>query len=237
MEILYPAYLYCFCCGSVIDKSRVYGLCDNCITRFRWATGRTCDKCGKPLSENSIRNLCDDCIERSRFFDRGFTCTGYGLYERKLISEFKKKGKSYMAQAIGRILHDRIVITNISFDVIIPIPIHGKKLKTRGYDQAVLMALELSKLTGVAADLNAVKRSKMTAPNKNLGAEQRAENMRGAFVVTESGKIRLRGKDILIVDDIYTTGATVDACAEVLKKAGVGKVYVLTLASGTYSFK
>ena len=61
--------------------------------------------------------------------------------------------------------------------------------------------------------------------------------MRGAFVVTESGKIRLRGKDILIVDDIYTTGATVDACAEVLKKAGVGKVYVLTLAAGTYSFK
>ena len=142
-----------------------------------------------------------------------------------------------MAQAIGRILHDRIVITNIFFDVIIPIPIHGKKLKTRGYDQAVLMALELSKLTGAAADINAVKRSKMTEPNKKLDAEQRAANMRGAFVVTESGKIRLKGKDILIVDDIYTTGATVDACAEVLKKAGVGKVYVLTLASGTYSFK
>lgn len=94
-----------------------------------------------------------------------------------------------MAQAIGRILHDRIVITNISFDVIIPIPIHGKKLKTRGYDQAVLMALELSKLTGVAADINAVKRSKMTEPNKKLGAEQRAENMRGAFVVTESDTV------------------------------------------------
>ena len=141
-----------------------------------------------------------------------------------------------MAQAAGRILYDRIVITNISFDVIIPIPIHREKLKTRGYDQAVLMASELSKLTGVPADINAVKRSKKTEPNKKLGAWQRAENMRGAFGVTESGKRRLKGKDILIVDDIYTTGATVDACAEALKAAGAEMVYVLTFAAGTYSF-
>lgn len=142
-----------------------------------------------------------------------------------------------MAEAIGRILHDRIVITNICFDVIIPIPIHKVKLKTRGYNQASLMALALSEFTGIKADIKAVKRVKKTKANKKLGAEQRAENMKNAFAVTETGKRKLKGKDILIVDDIYTTGATVDACAKMLKEAGAGKVYVLTLAAGTYSFR
>lgn len=234
---MYPAYLYCFCCGSIIDKSRVYGLCDSCITRFRWVGEKTCRKCGKPLNKNIRREFCDDCISGLHIFDRGFTCAGYGLYERQFIAEFKKRGKSYMAEAIGRILHDRIVITNIRFDVIIPIPIHKGKLKTRGYDQAVLMVLALSGSTGIKADIKAVKRVKKTKANKKLGAEQRAENMKNAFAVTETGKRRLKGKDILIVDDIYTTGATVDACAKTLKEAGAGKVYVLTLAAGTYSFR
>lgn len=234
-EAIYPTYLYCFCCGSIIDSSRKYGLCDSCVEKFRWAVGKTCEKCGKPMGEKDRNAICCDCQQREHYFEKGFTCAGYGLYERIFVSQFKKHGKSYMKEAFGRILHDRIVIENIVFDVIIPIPIHKEKLKERGYNQALLMAKALSKFTGVKTDGKTVIRTVKTLPNKKLGAWERFENMKGAFQIAEGREKQIINKNILLVDDIYTTGATVDICSKLLLEKGAAKVYVLTFAAGVSS--
>ncbi len=233
LEIIYPTYIYCFACGSIIDNSREYGLCDNCIEKFSWATGRTCKKCGKVLGEKDRGNLCHDCMRREHEFDKAFTCTRYGLYERRLISKFKNEQKSYFAEALGRILYDRIVIENLNVSGIIPIPMHKEKLKKRGYNQALLMATELSKRMGVEVYPDVVKRVAKTLPNKKLDAFGRMANMKNAFAIEQGRVQKIKGKDILLIDDIYTTGATVDVCSRLLKENGAGKVYVLTFSAGT----
>ena len=98
-QLIYPKGIYCVLCGSVIDGTRKYELCDNCIEKFLWITNNNCQKCGKILVRDYIGDFCPDCLERERYFDRGFTCATYSLYERNLILEYKKRDKSY----IGRI--------------------------------------------------------------------------------------------------------------------------------------
>ncbi len=232
LETIYPTYIYCFACGSIIDSSREYGLCDNCIEKFSWASGRTCKKCGKVLGEKDRAELCHDCMRREHEFDRAFTCTKYGLYERRLIAKFKNEQKSYFAEALGRMLYDRIVIENLHISGIIPIPMYKEKFKKRGYNQALLMAKELSKNMGVKVYPNVVKRVAKTLPNKKLDAFGRMANMKNAFAIDQRQMQKIQGKSILLVDDIYTTGATVDVCSRLLKENGAENVYVLTFSAG-----
>ncbi len=232
MQCLYPPSIYCIMCGSIIDETRKYCLCDSCITRFMWIKNKTCEKCGKLLEENYTKKLCPDCLKREHYFDKGFTCSQYGLYERSLIVDFKKLGKSYIGKVLGEILYDRIVIENLELDVIISVPIHRKKLKERGYNQAELMALSLAKKLGVEYDGDVLFRTKKTVPMKRLGPAERIDNLRGAFDINLSTIDKIRGKNILIVDDIYTTGATLDECSRILKENYAKKVYILTFAAG-----
>lgn len=231
-NILWPPSLYCIACGSVTDRTRRYSLCDDCMTKILWAEGPVCAICGKVLSADSEKEtgICMDCQEFPHEFDRGITCTAYGLYERKIITDFKKRGKSWLARPLAEILHDRTVIENPDTDVIIPVPVHRKRLKQRGYNQAELLGRFLSEKTGWPMKKNVLVRTRSTAPMKQLDRWQRRENLRDAFAVT--GGEEIRGKNLLLVDDIYTTGATADVCAALLKENGAEKVCLLTFSAG-----
>ena len=229
IDLVYPPATYCIMCDSVIDGTRKYNMCDECIGKFLWAGEETCHICGKVLTEEGVY-ICDECAQRDRAFDRGFTCTAYGLYERKLISDFKQNRKVYLARIIGRILYDRIVIEDLKIDGIIPIPIHNEKMKIRGFNQTELMGRYLSERSGWKLLKNIVVRSKETASMKKLDRWERASNMEGAFSLKNPEKIR--GKNILVIDDISTTYATLEECSRVLKQGGAQKVYILTFASG-----
>lgn len=232
-DMLYPKSIYCIMCGSVIDGTRKYSLCDNCIEKFMWIKDRTCAKCGKILEGYWQNDLCGDCMEREHYFDKGFTCSKYGLYERNLILEFKKRDKSYIGRILGEILYDRIVIENIDFDVIISVPIHRARLRERGYNQAELMAKFLAERLGVKYVKDVLKRTRKTIPMKKLGVWDRMKNLEGAFAVNE-GKVKaIESKNVLLVDDIYTTGATLDVCSKILKEKGAAKIYVITFAAGS----
>lgn len=229
-EAIFPSNIYCICCGSLIDKSRPYALCDLCVKKFHWITGRTCEKCGKALPDTYRGRMCYDCMRIDHAFERGFSCLIYGLHEREVLLDLKYNGKGYLAAKFGDILYDRISCEDIHPDVIIPVPISAGRLKKRGYNQSALMARQLSKRWGVTIDEGILVRRRDTTLLRSLNPADRRLALDGAFeVITNS---RLAGKEVLLIDDIYTTGATVDICSSVLMDAGAAKVYVLTLASG-----
>lgn len=229
LDALFPPGIYCICCGSLIDKSRTYGLCDECIKKLHWINGRACEKCGKALQDTYKGRYCGDCMTYSHSFEKGYSCLTYGMYERKLIFDFKYNGKRYLARHFGDMLYDRIILENIEPDVIIPIPIHKSREQKRGYNQASLMASRLAERMNVAFDGKALYRKKNTGLLRGLAPAEREAMLEGVFDVKGGG---CTGKNILLIDDIFTTGATADACSRVLYDCGAKNVYLLTLASG-----
>lgn len=231
-EAIFPSNIYCMSCGSLIDRTRPYSLCDRCMKKLHWIGAHTCEKCGKALPDKYRESHCYDCRTYDHVFEKGYSCMTYGLYERELLFDYKYNGKGYMYEKFGDILYDRISCEDVPADVIIPIPVGKKRLAKRGYDQAALMAGRLSKRWGVPMDDRILFRSRETPLLRSLNPVEREAVLDGAFSVRGSAKERLCGKSVLLVDDIYTTGATADACSRTLKAAGADKIFLLTLASG-----
>ena len=167
LDLLFPENIYCISCGSIIDATRPYSLCDDCVRRFGWVGKDTCEKCGKPIEAGSVpgfeaRKRCYDCMQTAHIFDRGFTCCGYGLYERLLISDYKEGGHTYLGKIIGRMMADRwryaeselredlAEETDGAVDVLTAVPSDAAKIRQRGFDQMGIVAKEVSMKTGSA---------------------------------------------------------------------------------------
>lgn len=231
-EAVFPSNIYCICCGSLIDGTRNYSLCDECMKKIHWVTGRTCEKCGKALQDTYRGRLCYDCMTHEHSFARGYSCVTYGMYERQMIFGLKYSGRSYLAEKFADMLYDRICCEDVAPDGIIPVPVSRRRLRERGYDQAALMAEGLGRRWQVSVLTGILRRDKNTPFLRGYAPTEREEILRGAFSVAPGGIRRIQGKRILLIDDIYTTGATADACSEVLLEAGAEEVSLLTLASG-----
>lgn len=241
LEFLFPSNIYCICCGNLVDKSRGYSLCDQCMDALHWANGRTCAKCGKVLAETEKRKLldevregqelCDQCKKNSFYFEQGFTCMQYGLMEKEIVHKFKFNGFGYMGEKLGKIMLDRILLEDLQVDMVMSVPMHPKNQLKRGYNQSELMAKVVAKGLGVVYNNRVLIRKQYKAPMNKLDAEQRYANVKGSYGIGPEIP-KLQGECILLIDDIYTTGSTVDECSRILMEAGAGKVYVLTLASG-----
>ena len=147
------------------------------------------------------------------------------------IYDFKYKNKRVYGEIYGREMAEQFndLIRMWEIDVLIPVPLHRKRQRKRGYNQAEIIARELGKRLGIPVDMSVIIRERETTPQKELGQKNRRKNLKKAFCLT--GK-RLIGKNILLIDDIYTTGSTIDAVAEVLMKTGCEKIYFLTISIG-----
>lgn len=238
MEWLFPSNIYCICCGSLIDRTRRYSLCDSCMEDIHWITGRTCEKCGKALQDTYRGRLCYNCMAREHSFRRGISCMSYGLRERQMILDFKYNSKGYMGVKFGDILADRLCACAedepelLEADAIVPVPIHRQRERERGFNQAAVMARRLGELTGIPVMEKACRRVRNTKLLRSMNPAERDAAMRDAFSVPEGQKRNIEGRRILLIDDIMTTGATVDACSRALLEAGAEYVDVLCLASG-----
>lgn len=232
LDLIYPSNIYCISCGNIIDDSRPYALCDSCVRTLKWANGRTCGKCGKILQDGYGPELCTDCAEIDHVFEKGFTCVEYGAAERDLIHRFKYKEQAYLGRKLAEIMYDRIRIEELEPDLILPVPMFGRKQKLRGYNQAAVMASKLAKYMGVPYSAKLLLRVVETEAMSKLGAQGRRRNIREAFSVPREKAEQLAGKTILLVDDVFTTGSTADACAATLLEAGAVRVFVFTFASG-----
>ena len=261
-EAVFPSNIYCVVCGSLIDRSRPYALCDACVQKMHWITGGTCDWCGKALPDTyrgaaaDGRRLCYDCMTRNHSFTRGWSCLSYGLHEREIMMDIKYNSKGYIAGKMGDVMYDRmeplieaaIAEGIIPFDVVVPVPVGRKRLTRRGYNQSELMARRFLKRwerrlreagNGAAAEAfcpkletHVLKRSKDTVMLRSLNPEERRLALHDAFAVDPALEHRIEGKVVLLIDDIYTTGATADACSKTLLEGGAQAVYLLTLCSG-----
>ena len=232
LDLIYPSNIYCISCGNIIDDSRPYSLCDTCVRTLKWANGRTCGRCGKILQDNYSSDLCTDCLDGQHVYEKGFTCVEYGPVERELIHRFKYKDKAYLGRKLAEIMHDRILVEEMDPELIVPVPMFRRKERKRGYNQAAVLAASLAKYTGIPYAGKLLIRTVETEAMSSLGVLGRRKNIQEVFSVPHDKIKQLTGKTILLVDDIYTTGSTADACTSVLLEAGAARVFVFTFASG-----
>ena len=202
--------------------------CTECIRKVRPISPPRCLKCGKKIRSESA--LCADCTQRKRYFDRGRILYEYddaaGSVYRFKYSGRREYAESYARDTV-RYLGD--YIASEKPDVLVPIPIHRKRYRKRGYNQAFEYAEALSRLTDIPVGNDIIKRVKNTIPLKLLGVSERQINLKNAFIVPEN-VVKLN--KVMLVDDIFTTGASINEAARVLKMAGVREVCFVTLAGG-----
>ena len=151
---------------------------------------------------------------------------------RGCVHSFKYGEAINLAGFIGREIHSKLRQTE-EFDMIIPVPLHSRKLKLRGYNQAALIAEIVSKRSGKRAEKNLLKRIRNDSPQATLHRVERIRNVKSSFAISKRAEGVVRGKRILLVDDVMTTGATLNECAKILKKAGAAVVVGITFARAT----
>jgi len=164
-------------------------------------------------------------------FDRAISVLHYTPEVRQLIHRFKYGGISYLSRTLGRWMAQAYKQRcDWELDIILPVPLHPRRQRQRGFNQSALLARELGRYIDVPVKENVLVRKKYTPAQAGLSKFQRMQNLRGAFEVREPETVR--GKSVLLVDDVFTTGSTVDECSKVLLQAGVQRVYVITLTTG-----
>jgi ComF family protein len=231
IDIIYPKKCH-ICLGFLDDKERrLPDICDNCLSGFPALTHPFCSICGLPFaSKVKDDHLCEKCIRDRPFYDE---LRAPYLYEGNImeaIHRLKYSGKSYLAKSMGRILADFLKewISDTEGMIMIPVPLHKKKLRQRGFNQSVLLVKSISRLLKLETDYFTLTRIRYTETQTGLTLEERRKNVKGAFEVTDNGN--LNGKSVILVDDVATKGNNINECARVLKKAGCEMVAGLTLA-------
>lgn len=232
LDILYP--VRCPVCGEiVIPKGNK--ICPPCEGRLQFVTEPRCKKCSKPIEEDQ-REYCSDCECKNFHFDHGYSLWIYDSVMKKSVSDFKySHKKEYAKYYIQEIVNNYgETIKRLSPDVLVPVPIHKSKYYERGYNQTEILAKGLARELKIPVLTHLLIRNKKTLAQKHLSDKERLRNLRQAFVFNkkEAYKYPNKLKKILLVDDIYTTGSTIEACTNVLMKHGIDRVYFITLCIG-----
>lgn len=223
-EIVFPANYTCDICGAETFGSNI---CETCLKTVVFNNGTTCPVCGRKTVRPEI---CLECKAQPPRYKRAVSPLVYDGGVIELVAKFKNGDgylKDYLAQLISQMLIDLP-----RCDCIIYVPMTKKSQKRRGYNQTELVARSLSKLTYIPVVKGAVEKVKNTLIQKGLTFKERQENVKGAFKVVK--KEELKGKTVLIVDDVLTTGATADEMCKVTLAAGAKCVYLATIASVEY---
>jgi ComF family protein len=234
LDWLYPPRCR-FCGDSTAGAEDCF--CPRCREQIRLVTHPLCHACGRPfLDSGGEDHLCGNCIARRPHFVRARAWACYPTEDgenhplREAVQRFKYGRKVSLGKPLGRLmaLACRDFFAESAFDLIVPVPLHPKRLRWRGFNQSVILAREIGSRWSLPVDPFILLRSRETPPQTQLTEEERRKNVRRAFSVNPEKSIE--GKSILLVDDVYTSGATVNECSRALKRAGASEVHVLTLA-------
>lgn len=223
----------CLACGTVVERSGA--LCAGCWHDVRFLGAPLCAACGLPFDYDGgagpdETTLCGACAREAPAFDRARAVLAYDDASRRLVLGFKHGDRTeatpafaaWMARAGAELLD--------AVDLILPVPLHRRRLFTRRYNQAALIAHALGRRCGKAVRTDLLLRRRHTPSQGRLSAAARRDNVAGAFALAVGAAKTLEGRRVLLVDDVYTTGATVTACSKVLRRGGVAGVDVLVLA-------
>lgn len=219
----------CLGCGILVEEP--HSLCAACWGRLSFIERPLCVACGIPFGvQESDGSLCGRCIRRPHPFARARSAIAYDDASRKMILMFKHGDRTdaaplfatWMRQAGRELLADAAVI--------VPVPLHWTRLLRRRYNQAALLAHAIGRAEGIAVGVDLLRRRRRTQRLARMGPKDRARTVKGAIEIPPARLARVRDRRVLLIDDVLTTGATVDACATALLAAGAEAVDVLTLA-------
>lgn len=221
----------CPVCNQVIDRNIdwIHPECRRFLTPIK---GRYCIKCGKSLKEEG--ELCTDCAGTEHVFIQNAAAFARNEVSKRAIYAFKYENKREFGYCFAKGIEENCKerISKWDIDAIVPVPLYIEKKRIRGFNQTELLADSLGDLLGMTVVKNALIRTRKTAPMKDLSGGERFRNVAGAFVANTENCQQIKGKRLLVLDDIYTTGTTLDACAQVLLEAGAEAVYGVTLCVG-----
>ena len=208
LENVFPQSIYCICCGNIIDSTRSYSLCDHCMEHIRW-------------NVDEPKHIDDMKVIR---------CVDYGIYERSIIFAFKYDGHRYISRDIARIMADRLKTAGITErHIIVPVPLHENKLLTRGFNQSLLMGKYLAgEMDWELADV--LRRTRETKALRGLGPLERLETISESIELPKECIDLLTGKDIMLVDDFYTTGSTARECKRAMESANPKSISLIAFA-------
>ena len=213
----------CAGCGLIVAGD--FQLCATCWQSLTFLLGRGCLLCGLPMEIEG--QVCAPCLMKAPDHDGVRAAVAYGDVARAIVLKLKHGRRVGLAKLIGRTLGRHIPNEPV---LIVPVPLHRWRTWRRGFNQSALIAAELGKLSGHAIAIDGLKRIKATPLLRGLGRAERAKAVKAAFSVNPADKQRLSGATIVLVDDVYTSGATANACARALKKAGAARVIILCWA-------
>lgn len=221
------------CANIVLPKGEK--ICPSCREKLPNITGSRCLKCSKPI-EQEEKEYCGDCERKQYHYIKGFAVWIYNEKMRKSLVDFKYHSKKEYAKFYSEevVQQYREQIRKINPDILVPVPIHHSKLRERGYNQANILAKGIAQQLEIPVLSNLLVRNRKTIPQKNLSDKERLINLQEAFDYNEK-EAKKYGRNItrvLLVDDIYTTGSTIEACANVLRYHSITQVYFIVLCIG-----
>lgn len=226
IRILYPRH--CPICGEVISYWEEF-LCRSCAGKLKPITEPRCKKCSKPLAQEE-KEYCLDCGRESHYYNRGYALYTYNADLKRSVFQIKNSNRreylDFYAAQLAAVYGDRI--RTWQAEALIPVPMHRSQQKKRGFNQAEYLADRLGRQLGIPVCRDLVKRKRRTAEQKALSRRERRQNLQDAFTVNGQRQF----KRVIIIDDVYTTGSTINAVAREILKTMTEQVYFLTICIG-----
>jgi ComF family protein len=228
LDFLFPPL--CHVCRSFISQAGAVHICQDCREQMPGVGHPLCTVCGLPFLGARADHLCGACQTSKPSFDSARAALVYEGHCRDLIHAYKYRYKTHLRRPLALLTAEYLSehIAAVRPDLIVPVPLHVRRIRSRGFNQAVLLGELLAREWKLPLNRQALRRIRWTEPQINLSAAERRNNVKGAFAVADTASVNKRS--VLLVDDVYTTGSTVEECARVLKAAGASEVTVVTVA-------
>jgi ComF family protein len=214
-------------CGAVIGEPHRF--CLDCWSALAFLGEPCCARCALPFDyETDAEAECGRCLAEPPAFDRLRAAVAYGEISRLVALKLKYGGRPGVAETMARFMARHL---DPGEDwLLAPVPLHRWRIWRRGYNQSALIAAALAGRAGLETRLDLIERIKATPPLRGMGPRERRETVRGAFRVNPRAKAGVKGRAILLIDDVYTSGATANGCARILRRAGAARVNILAWA-------
>lgn len=221
----------CMVCDNITEFNNTTHVCAECYARLKSINLPVCNYCGKEL-EDPGRACCYECAVQDNYYDIAICACEYCGIIKVILQKLKFDNRVELCPLISEILVKKIKQKTgiLKFDIIISVPLHPNRMKQRGYNQSQLIAQYVANALKVDYELNVIEKIRDIPRQSELCRADRILNVKGAFRVTMSEKVA--GKNILLIDDILTTGSTLRECSKELKKSGAKSITVATVATG-----
>ncbi len=231
INLFYP--LKCQICKTKLYPENIWHICRNCMHKIRINLPPHCKRCGRTISFNlSNKQICNECNNSEFYFDRAWVVCEYKDVIKECIHLFKYNKKIRLLNLLSKLMHNFIesFINIDKIDIITAVPVHKSKLRAREFNQSQLIAESIAKRFNKPIIKENLNKIKSTPAQVQLNRNKRLSNLKDAFKVKDISTYK--NKTVLLIDDVLTTGSTINECAKVLKEAQANKVYALVLARG-----